>query len=380
VNVVATAREHKSHKLGKLEIILGSIIVLLVILRILLPSIVLHYANQRLATMPGYYGHIDDVDIALWRGAYKIKHIYLNKVDSLSNKQTPFFAAGLIDLSVQWEALFHGSIVGELEFDSVGMRFTKDKVEPVQVKNDHGTLKDLVDDFMPLSINRFEVRNGSLQYVDEHRKPPVNIKTTNTYILATNLKNAEDSTVILPSTVVASGDVYGGKLSFNMKIDPLAAEPTFDMNLELKNTHLVQLNPFFHSYANLDVNKGTFDVYGEAAAKKGRFKGYVKPVIKNLDVLGPEDAKDSFFQKLYEGLVGTVADLLKNRHTKEVATKVPFEGSTEKMQSDTWFTVGVVLRNAFIEALKNSIDREISISNVDKKKENKSFWEGLFGK
>jgi hypothetical protein len=39
-----------------------------------------------------------------------------------------------------------------------------------------------------------------------------------------------------------------------------------------------------------------------------------------------------------------------------------------------------VLRNAFIEALKDSIDREISISNVDKKKENKSFWEGLFGK
>ncbi|HET9137308.1 MAG TPA: DUF748 domain-containing protein [Candidatus Kapabacteria bacterium] len=353
---------------------------LLVILRILLPSIVLHFANKRLATMPGYYGHIDDIDIALWRGAYKIKHIYLNKVDSLTNKQTPFFAAGLIDLSVQWEALFHGSIVGELELDSVGMRFTKDKVEPVQVKNDHGTLKDLVDDFMPLDINRFEVRNGSLQYVDEHRKPPVNIRTTNTYILATNLKNVEDSAVVLPSTVVSTGDIYGGKMSFNMKINPLAVDPTFDMNIELKNTHLVQLNPFFHSYAHLDVNKGTFDLYGEAAAKNGKFKGYVKPIIKNLDVLGPEDAKDSFFQKLYEGLVGTVADFLKNRRTKEIATKVPFEGSTEKMQGDSWYVVAVILRNAFIEALKNSIDREIDISNVNKKSEHKSFWEGLFGK
>lgn len=370
----------KKSKKRLLLIVLASLVAVLIVIRLFLPAIVLHYANKRLAEMDGYYGHIDGIDIALWRGAYKIKHIYLNKVDSTTRKQTPFFAAGLIDLSVQWEALFHGSIVGELEFDSVGMRFTKDKVEPVQVKNDKGTLKDLIDDFMPLQINRFEVHEGSLQYVDEHRKPRVDIKTTNTHILATNLKNAEDSVVLLPATVVASATVYDGALSFNMKINPLAATPTFDMNLEVKNTNLVKMNDFFKAYANLDVNRGSFSMYGEAAAKQGKFKGYVKPLIKNLDVLGPEDRKNSFFQQLYEGIVGTVADLLKNRKTGQIATKVPFEGSTEKMESDTWYIIATVLRNAFIEALKNSIDREISIANVDKKKENKSFWEGLFGK
>ena len=47
-----------------------------------------------------------------------ISGIYLNQVDSVSKQQTPFFKLRNIDLSVEWGALFHGSIVGELNFDS----------------------------------------------------------------------------------------------------------------------------------------------------------------------------------------------------------------------------------------------------------------------
>jgi hypothetical protein len=78
--------------------------------------------------MEGYRGHINDIDLALIRGAYKIDSIYLNKYDSATGKETPFFNASLIDLSVEWKALFHGSIVGELRFTNPVLRFTKDKV------------------------------------------------------------------------------------------------------------------------------------------------------------------------------------------------------------------------------------------------------------
>src|SRR5690349_4962440 len=92
------------------------IVGVLVIARLILPYVVLHYTNKTLASMDGYYGHIDDIDIALIRGAYRIDSIYINKHDSATQKQTPFFSARAIDLSVEWKALFHGSIVGELIF------------------------------------------------------------------------------------------------------------------------------------------------------------------------------------------------------------------------------------------------------------------------
>src|SRR5687768_2717590 len=115
-----------SKKKRRLRIFLA-IVVLLVIIRLILPYVVLHFANKSLAEMKGYYGHIDDIDLHIYRGAYKIKKIYINEVDSVSKKQTEFFDADEIDLSVEWKALFKGSIVGELEVHKPTVRFTKDR-------------------------------------------------------------------------------------------------------------------------------------------------------------------------------------------------------------------------------------------------------------
>src|SRR5687768_15653105 len=107
----------KLSKKQKTLIIVSSVIVLLVVIRLILPYVVLHYANKSLAEMKGYYGRIRDIDLALIRGAYRIDSIYINKLDSVTNKQTPFFGSKEVDLSVEWKALFHGSIVGELVFE-----------------------------------------------------------------------------------------------------------------------------------------------------------------------------------------------------------------------------------------------------------------------
>lgn len=77
-------RIQKKHK------IIAVIIVVLITARIALPHVVLHYANKSLANVQSLYGHIDDIDIALFRGAYKIKDIYINKKDSVSGDQTNF--------------------------------------------------------------------------------------------------------------------------------------------------------------------------------------------------------------------------------------------------------------------------------------------------
>ena len=112
----------------KKYIILISVLALLLIARIILPYAVLHYSNKTLSEMNGYYGHIDDIDLSLYRGAYIIHSMYLNKADSVSKKQTEFFKSRDIDLSVEWGAIFHGSLVGKMVFDSPVLIFTKEEV------------------------------------------------------------------------------------------------------------------------------------------------------------------------------------------------------------------------------------------------------------
>jgi hypothetical protein len=351
--------------------ILLAVVLVLVVARLILPYVVLRYANKTLANMKGYYGHIDDIDIALIRGAYRMDSIYLNQVDTVTQKQTEFFAASAIDLSIEWKALLHGSIVGELVFEDPMIKFTKDKVEPKDVRNDSTDFRKLLDDFMPLQVNRFEVDNGRIRYTDPFSTPPVDIAMTNTNVLALNLRNSYDSAVVLPATVKASANIYEGSLDFNMKINPLADDPTFDMNAEVKNTNLVKLNEFFQAYAKIDVNKGRFGLYTEVAAKEGKFNGYVKPLIQDLDVLGKEDRDDNIFRKMWEALAGGVGEIFENQRKDQVATKIQFQGDLKNPRTNTWSAIINVLENAFIQAIQPSIDYEINLASVDSKKEEK---------
>jgi len=355
----------KARIFKKRNIIIAMIIIVLVAIRIALPYVALHYANKSLANLKSLYGHIEDIDIALYRGAYKIKGIYINKKDSVSGKQTKFFKSDIIDLSVEWSALFKKRLVGELVFDRPLLIFTKDKTEPKDIQKDSSDWKSLLDGFMPLKVNRFEIKEGIIKYVDQNSKPAVDIQMDNTYVLAQNLSSVVDST-LLPSTVFATSNVYGGRLQFNMKLNALKDQPTFDLNADLKNVQLVKLNEFFQAYANFDVNKGTMELYTEIAAKGGQFVGYVKPIIKNLDVLGKEDRKDSFWQKAWESLVGTTAVIVRNPTKKQVATKLPLSGSFDKTKINTWYAIIVLLRNAFIKALQPAIDAEINIQSLNK--------------
>ena len=358
------------------------VLLTLVAIRLALPYVLLKVANQRLAAMPGYYGHINDLDLALIRGAYSLDSFYLDRVDTVSLDRTPFIAARTIDLSVEWGALFDGGLVGELEIDEPMLRFTRGTAEPEDVQEDTASLGDLLKDFMPLRINRLALMEGRIAYVDPGSTPPLHLKLTEVYATARNLSSVKDEEKLLPATIEADAMLYGGPLKFNMAMDPLSRNSLWDMDLRVEGMRLPEVNDFFQAYADFDVNQGTFSLYTEIATRDGAFKGYVKPVIKDLDVLGKEDRKDNLLRKLWEGIVGTSGDLLTNRREDQVATKIPLEGRLDDPAVRTWVAIIDLLRNAFIRALEPAIDREINIGSPleQKKEEKKGFFKSLFEK
>ncbi len=356
-----------------------SVLVLLIILRIALPYIVLNFINTRLANINGYYGHVDDLNISLYRGAYTVKDIYIDIIDTTTQKQVPFFSAGNIDISVEWKSLFKGQIVSELECHTALLRFTNNASEPEQLEGDSNDFRLMLKTFTPLKVNRFEVFNGKIQYLDPLASPAVDIFLDNTHILANNLSNVEDTT-LLPAIVVATADIYEGTMKFNMRINALANDPTYDLNAEIKNANLVKLNTFFKAYGDFDINKGELDVYLELAAKDRKYIGYVKPVIRDLDVVGPEDRKDSVLRKLWEGIVGIAGDIVENPKTDQIGTKVPIIGTFGDRTIGIWYAVLATLRNAFIQAIYPSLDNQVNIQLVKAVEDKEGKKGGLFKK
>ena len=364
-----------SPKKRRRRIILLSIVVILIAFRLVLPYIVLHYVNKKLSQLKEYYGHVDDINIAIIRGAYVIKGLKLDRIETDKKDSIPFFSSPTIDLSVQWSALFKGSVVGEIYVDAPVLNFVKGKHKEEDVKADTADFRWIIKKLMPLKVNHFEITRGQIHYIDNTRSPALDVFMRDVQAVATNLSNVNDSNTVLPARLVASGHVYDGDFKMNVSFDALNKVPTFDMNAELTTMDLTQVNPMLRAYGNFEVQQGRFGLYTEFAAKQGQFGGYVKPVIKDMKVRQLEgDAK----QVLWEMLIGSAAKLLENKSEEQVATKVEINGRFDDPSINLWAAVSYVLRNAFVHALKPSIDNSINIKHLEENRD-KTVLEKIFG-
>jgi hypothetical protein len=365
----------KRRKLRILVVTLG----ILIIIRLCLPYIILHFLNDKLSKLDGYYGHVDDVDLAIYRGAYVIKDIYLKKVDKDKKDTTDFFSTPVIDLSVQWHAIFEGKIVGEVEFEKPIIQYTLDKTVGKNAEKDSTDLIQLVKDLLPIRINRFAVNDGQIHYVDQSKQPVLDVPLTEVDIEAKNLTNESDPSVLLPATIEMKSKLYDGLFSINMKLDPLNKIPTFDMNATLTKTNMNYLNPFFKAYANFDLKAGSMSMYTEFAAKENKFAGYVKPLITDLDIVQFEKEEGGPVQIAWEALIGSTAEVFQNQKKDQFGTKIPIEGNFTKPDIGIFEAIWAVLGNAFISALKPSLDNTISISHVSTEPpEKEKFMDKLF--
>jgi hypothetical protein len=370
----------RSKKRKIIFIILGSLLVLLIAFRIALPYILLRVVNKQLTEIKGYYGHVNDIDVALIRGAYTLKAIKLDKVGG--KIPVPFFSADIIDLSVEWGALLHGAIDGKIRVRHPILNFVKGPTEETSQTRIDSSWTDVVKNLMPLKINLLEVSDGEIHYRDFHSNPKIDIYTKKVHIFAENLSNAKHNKELLPSTAEAGAEVYGGQASLHMRLNALSNIPAFEVKAELKSLDITNLNNFLQAYGNFDVKQGNFSLYVEAATKDNVIKGYAKPIIKDLHVVNWKEDKDHPLKLAWEAVIGSVAWVFKNHGKDQLATKAEFEGNLKDPNVSTLEIIGQVLRNAFIQALYPSLENSISINSItqpDEKKKPKTFLGKIFG-
>lgn len=347
---------------GKLGITLLIIIVVLVAARLALPHYVLKYVNNKLNELPDYTGRVAGVEIHLYRGAYKIKGVNILK-RAENGPPEPFVAADDIDFSVDWSELFHGSIVGEIYFDHASLNFIKAKTEEQSQTSIDKSWTKVVQDLFPFKINRFVIENSQITYKEPEAKPPIDLRVEQFECVATNLTNSREVVTKLPAALKLRGKtIGGGDLAVGLKFNPLQPEPTFDLNLALTNVDMTSLNQFLEAYAKANVKRGTFDVLVEMYGEDGRFEGYVKPLMKDLDMFElKEDAKNPL-KLAWQAILAGVVKIFKNHPKDQVATKIPISGTFDKKGIDLWTTLGNVLRNAFVHAFSPTFDRTVGPS------------------
>lgn len=338
------------------------VLLLLVGARLAMPGFVKKYVNQKLDELPGYAGSIGDVTIHLWRGAYAIHDV--NVMKETNRVSVPFVAAKRIDFSVEWRELRNRALVGEIIADHAELHFAKGKSKTEDQTTIDKSWTKVVEDLFPFKINKVELRDSAVFFHDFGTKPKVELYVTNCQVAVSNITNSRNSTNELPTTFQLTGmTLGGGEISVSGRANPFTETPRFDVDARLENTDLTAFNDFFKAYAKVDIERGTLQLATEMAAADGRFKGYVKPLLQDIDIVDMKDAKEPL-KLFWESFVAGVVKLFKNQNKDQFGSKIPIEGDVKNPKAGIVPALASVLENAFVKALTPAVDREININEV----------------
>mgnify|MGYP003633582925 FL=1 len=139
-----------------------TLIVLLIAIRLSLPYIVKNYVNNVLADIPGYYGQVEDIDLSIIRGAYTIHGMYLNTVNG--NTEVPFLDFKETDISIEWNALFNGRIVSEIEMREPTVIYIFEDQQDSTTQADAEDWTKALTDLVPIDINRLPLKTENLYF------------------------------------------------------------------------------------------------------------------------------------------------------------------------------------------------------------------------
>jgi hypothetical protein len=339
------------------------VIVVLVAIRAALPTIIRNYVNEQLQALEQYDGHVDDIDLSLLRGAYAIDHIRIVKTGS--KHPVPFFSADRIDLSVEWRSLLRGSLVSEAVFQSPNINFVQAETKEQSQTGEGVDWTDRFAEMFPFRFNTVTVHNGTITFLAPGIHTADAMKATHVEGELTNLTNVADKDKETFADFHTTAEVLdGGSAEVSGSVDPLARKPTFDVNLQVKKVKLQQVNPWLRQYIKADAEAGDFELYLELAAADGKFKGYAKPVLQNVNIYSSEEPEKNPLKRIWEGLVDFAANVLKNDEKDQLAARIPFTGTIEHPKSSILATIVSVLHNAFVSAFARSLEGSISVRNV----------------
>ena len=350
---------------NRVLLVLAIVVVVAVLVRAALPLVVRDYMNRKLASLDAYQGSVADVDIALWRGAYVLDGLKIVKREG--THQTPFFSANRIDLSVEWRSLFKGSVVAEAKFLQPQINLVQSKSDREEQLGKEVNWGDQLKELVPIRLNTVTVQDGTVTF----RTP--GIQTGDALVAhhvngtVSNLTNVvEKNKETFANFNVTANELQGGSAKVNGSVNPLAPSPTFDVNLAVEKVQLPQVNPWLRQYLKADAASGDFELYMEVAAADGKFKGYAKPLMQNVEMHGLEDENKPLLKKMWEGLVDFGAKIFENDQKEQVAARVPFSGALQNPKAGIMEAVISVLQNAFVGAFANSLEGSISLRDVKK--------------
>jgi Domain of Unknown Function (DUF748) len=215
--------------------------------------------NRRLT---GYSVSVRALHIHPWTVSLELLD---STISQNANPVPPVARIHSLTATINWRALLHRKVVADVIFDRPSMyvnlkNLSAEATSDVALK-DRGWQEALEAVTLDLKIDRLEVREGDLTYLDGGPFKPLQVSRVNA--TAENIRNIRSKERVYPSDIHVEGLVFdAGRLWLDGHADFLA-EPhaTVKAALRLDEIELDYFRPITSRY-NVSVTKGTLSLAG----------------------------------------------------------------------------------------------------------------------
>jgi hypothetical protein len=346
-----------------------AVVLVLLLVHLILPHLVLNFLNNKMANMGDYRGQIEDVDLAWWRGSYSLDGLLIEK--KAEPVQAPLFTASTIDIGLSWRSLWNErALVGEVILHQPHLNFIDDDDENEEQTGAGVDWRDQINDVVPFTLNEIRVVDGQLSFRNFDADPQVHVYASAVNASLYNLTNsarAEDSRV---ARFEGEAKFFNqAPIEATAHFDPFTDWEDFDVNLRMTGLDLTKLNDFSSAYGKFDFAGGTGDLVVEVQASDSQLDGYIKPLLRDVEVFDFEqDVKNEdkgFFRGIWEAVVGGSETLLKNQSKDQFATRVELSGTTKSTDVSPFQAFIAILRNGFVEAFSTRFERSLGDDDAE---------------
>jgi hypothetical protein len=216
-----------------------------------------------------------------------------------------------------------------------------------------------------LRVDQIGITGGELGYVNQATKPEYRLYLADADVTLEHYSNQLREG---PASLVIRGRFMGtGDTQISGTMHPPQDSPDLELRVKIAGTQIRSLNNMLRAHGKFDVVGGIFSCYSEIRLDDGAIRGYVKPLIRKLDVYDKEQDRDKpALDKVKEGAIEDLSTVLENVPRDEVATKAEVSGPASHPRMETVQIVIGLIQNAFFKAILPGFEGESAPSKSAK--------------
>jgi hypothetical protein len=287
------------HRHRVLWIVLLSILLLMLVVRLALPSIIEKIVESKLETMPGgYQGTIEDVDVRMLSAEIGLRGFTIVKKNG--QVPVPFMRVKEFVLGTVMDSWMPRTVLRAIEPDA---SFVDAESEAKKQKGPEKTIENLRKQ-LPFELLRAEVVDGVFHFRNFQTKPDMDL-----YVHHVNLVWDKLVGCLPPGSSACRSKLEGkaellksGSLSFGGTFER-NPESDFNVRAKLRNLRAPELNPVLRDYARIKAERGEVELDARYARRGDRHDALLVPLLTDVEFEKVEGKDKSFLIELGAGAV-----------------------------------------------------------------------------